>query len=140
VLFGADDQPWGKTIGALKSGLVADGAVTLILERDLDAARAAAWTPERTPDPEETTRRSETRLGASNRRENETLLSRKTPSRSSARLRTAGGTSEGKGTADHVGDGRERVSQAPSGVPDPVNASLVVAGASFLLLIVTGFS
>jgi len=142
VLFGADDQPWGKTIGALKSGLVADGAVTLILERDLDAARAAAWTPERTPDPEEETRRSETRLRASNRREkkNETLLSRKTPSRSSARLRTVGGTSEGKGTADHVGDGRERVSQAPSGVPDPVNASLVVAGASFLLLIVTGFS
>ena len=44
VLFGADDQPWGKTIGALKSGLVADGAVTLILERDLDPARAAAWT------------------------------------------------------------------------------------------------
>ena len=140
VLFGADDQPWGKTIGALKSGLVADGAVTLILERDLDAARAAAWTPERTPgDPEEETRRSETRLRASNRREkkNETL---RAPSRSSARLRTVGGTSEGKGTADHVGDGRERVSQAPSGVPDPVNASLVVAGASFLLLIVTGFS
>ena len=124
----------------MKSGLVADGAVTLILERDLDAARAAAGTPERTPgDPEEETRRSETRLRASNRREkkNETL---RAPSRSSARLRTVGGTSEGKGTADHVGDGRERVSLAPSGVPDPVNASLVVAGASFLLLIVTGFS
>lgn len=140
VLFGADDQPWGKTIGALKSGLVADGAVTLILERDLDPARAAAWTPERTPDPEEETRRSETRLRASNRRrENETL--RGVSSQSSPRLRTVGGTSEGKkGTADHVGDGRERVSQATSGVPDPVNASLVVAGASFLLLIVTGFS
>ena len=140
VLFGADDQPWGKTIGALKSGLVADGPVTLILERDLDAARAAAWTPERTPDPEEETRRSETRPRASNRRrENETL--RGVSSQSSPRLRTVGGTSEGKkGTADHVGDGRERVSQATSGVPDPVNASLVVAGASFLLLIVTGFS
>lgn len=52
VLFGADDQPWGKTIGALKSGLVADGPVTLILERDRDAARAEAWTPEPTPPPE----------------------------------------------------------------------------------------
>ena len=40
VLFGADDQPWGKTIGALKSGLVADGAVTLILERDYSTPRA----------------------------------------------------------------------------------------------------
>ena len=46
VLFGADNQPWGKTISALKSGLVADGPVTLILERDRDEARASAWTPE----------------------------------------------------------------------------------------------
>ena len=38
----ADNQPWGKTISALKSGLVADGPVTLILERDRDEARASA--------------------------------------------------------------------------------------------------
>ena len=46
VLFGADDQPWGKTVGALTSGLRADGPVTLVLERDDDPARAEAWTPE----------------------------------------------------------------------------------------------
>ena len=40
-----------------------------------------------------------------------------------------------------VGAKRERVSaMSSSGVPDPVNASLVVAAAAFVLLIATGFS
>jgi hypothetical protein len=37
VLFGADNQKWEKVANALKQGLVADGPVTLVLERDLEA-------------------------------------------------------------------------------------------------------
>jgi hypothetical protein len=109
VLFGADDQPWGKTIGALKSGLVADGPVTLILERDRDAARAEAWTPEPTPPPEVEKKKSAAPVSS---RSIEGAEKRKA-------LRTVGSPSV---------DDRERVSQAPSVVPDPVNASLLVAG------------
>ena len=121
VLFGADDQPWGKTIGALKSGLVADGPVTLILERDRDAARAEAWTPEPTPPPEVEKKKS---AAPSPSRSIEGAEKRKA-------LRTVGSPSV---------DDRERVSQAPSVVPDPVNASLLVAGVAFVALVVTGFS
>ncbi|KAL4428114.1 hypothetical protein ABPG75_002203 [Micractinium tetrahymenae] len=44
VVFGADGQGWPQTIAALQKGLVADGPVTLVLERRLqgDAAAAAA--------------------------------------------------------------------------------------------------
>jgi ribosomal protein S18 acetylase RimI-like enzyme len=121
VLFGADDQPWGKTIGALKSGLVADGPVTLILERDRDAARAEAWTPEPTPPPEVEKKKSAAPVSS---RSIEGAEKRKA-------LRTVGSPSV---------DDRERVSQAPSVVPDPVNASLLVAGVAFVALVVTGFS
>lgn len=131
VLFGADDQPWGKTIGALKSGLVADGPVTLILERDRDAARAEAWTPEPTPPGEEDSAR-ENYLARSALARVDKRKSAAPKKRTSAEktLRTVGSPS----------DDRRRVSQAPSVVPDPVNASLLVAGAAFVALVVTGFS
>jgi hypothetical protein len=34
VLFGCDEQPWNKLVSALRAGLVADGPVTLVLERE----------------------------------------------------------------------------------------------------------
>lgn len=111
VLFGADDQPWGKTISALKSGLVADGPVTLILERDRDEARASAWTPEE------------------------------------ARASPVGDTGNAGETArervEEIGGERRRVrgdAWGGGGVPDPVNASFVVAALAFALLIFTGFN
>lgn len=43
VLFGADDQPFDKVAAALRQGLVADGAVTLVLERPGEASPGAVW-------------------------------------------------------------------------------------------------
>lgn len=37
-MFGADGQSWAKVQGALRSGLVADGDVELVLERPLTVA------------------------------------------------------------------------------------------------------
>ena len=134
VLFGADDQPWGKTIGALKNGLIADGPVTLILERDLDPARAAAWTPEPTPEPT-----PELRRGAP-RRSRDGGFSALAGRSSANRAPRAVGDPVAGNDSNAVGAKRERVSaMSSSGVPDPVNASLVVAAAAFVLLIATGF-
>ena len=45
VLFGADGQPWEKTFTALTTGLVADGPVTLVLERAQAGSPGALWAP-----------------------------------------------------------------------------------------------
>jgi len=43
TLFGADDVPWGEVSAALANGRVADGPITLVLERDGDRERAENW-------------------------------------------------------------------------------------------------
>jgi hypothetical protein len=43
TLFGADDVPWGEVSAALANGRVADGPITLVLERDVDRERAENW-------------------------------------------------------------------------------------------------
>jgi hypothetical protein len=118
VLFGADDQPWGKTIGALKNGLVLDGPVTLILERERDVERAVAWIAEGTP-AEKPTRQ----------------LKKKTQTR----IETA---TDATGSRETTGASRDsRVSSISSAnAPDPLNAAFAAAGISFVLLIVAGFS
>ena len=40
VVYGADGQTWPAVVAALKKGLVADGPVTLVLERRLQAGAA----------------------------------------------------------------------------------------------------
>lgn len=121
VLFGADDQPWGKTIGALKNGLVADGPVTLILERERDSGRANAWTPE--PAPVEKPQRTK----------KNNFLGQKTTTGS----RNADFDSAPRSETNSAG--RQRVSNVTSNAVDPINAALAAAGVSFVLLIFTGF-
>ena len=43
TLYGADDKDWKDVSAALANGRVADGPVTIVVERDLDRARAEAW-------------------------------------------------------------------------------------------------
>jgi hypothetical protein len=43
TLYGADDKDWKDVSAALASGRVADGPVTIVVERDLDRERAEAW-------------------------------------------------------------------------------------------------
>ena len=43
TLFGADEVPWGEVSAALANGRVADGPITLVLERDGDRERAENW-------------------------------------------------------------------------------------------------
>lgn len=43
VLFGADGQRWSEVQAALRSGLVSDGDVELILERPGRESRASEW-------------------------------------------------------------------------------------------------
>jgi len=45
VLYGADEQKWRKTAEALRLGLIADGPLTLILERPPEGSRFCRWTP-----------------------------------------------------------------------------------------------
>lgn len=45
VLFGADDESFEKVFAALRQGLVADGPVSLVLERPLEGSRSATWSP-----------------------------------------------------------------------------------------------
>jgi hypothetical protein len=118
VLFGADDQPWGKTIGALKNGLVLDGPVTLILERERDVERAVAWIAEGTP-AEKPTRQ----------------LKKKTQTRIEK-------ATDATGSRETTGASRDsRVSSISSAnALDPLNAAFAAAGISFVLLIVAGFS
>eukprot|EP00854_Cymbomonas_tetramitiformis_P031884 gene31884-40240_t len=46
VLYGADNQRWASVQNALRQGRIADGEVSLILERPLDASPAVKWEPE----------------------------------------------------------------------------------------------
>jgi hypothetical protein len=124
VLFGCDGQPWNKTVGALTAGLVADGPVTLLLERARDEARANAWTPEELE-------REQTNAGkmgsAAGRRD----------LKAGARARAGGGSGGRRRTAG--GGGRRRV-EDESNVPDAINGAFLVSGISFLLLIAAGFN
>jgi hypothetical protein len=43
VLYGADGQGWPQVVAALKKGLVADGPVTLVLERRLKEEAPGTW-------------------------------------------------------------------------------------------------
>ena len=43
TLYGADGKDWKDVSAALANGRVADGPVTIVVERDLDRARAEAW-------------------------------------------------------------------------------------------------
>lgn len=43
TLYGADDKDWKDVSAALANGRVADGPVTIVVERDLDRERAEAW-------------------------------------------------------------------------------------------------
>ena len=43
--FGADGQPWRAVSAALRQGMVADGAVTLVLERPAEGSLDVAWEP-----------------------------------------------------------------------------------------------
>lgn len=43
TLYGADDKDWKDVSAALANGRVADGPVTIVVERDLDRDRAEAW-------------------------------------------------------------------------------------------------
>jgi len=43
TLYGADDKDWRDVSAALANGRVADGPVTIVVERDLDRERAEAW-------------------------------------------------------------------------------------------------
>jgi len=43
VLFGADGQPWPEVQSALRSGLVADGDVEMVLERPGEGSASAQW-------------------------------------------------------------------------------------------------
>lgn len=117
VLFGADRQPWSKVVSALKAGLVADGPVTLLLERERDRERAIAWMPEELPPPSPNSVRSQKDVGGS---------------ADGARGATAGA---GGGTAG----GRRRV-EDDTNVPDAINGAFFVSGISFLLLILAGFN
>ena len=124
VLFGADDQPWGKVSSSLSSGLVRDGPVTLILERHRDAEMQKAWTPE--PAEARGVRGDASRSGGGTRRSG------------------AGGRGPSGATAAETSGGeRKRVARTSldlGGVPDPINAAAAVAGLSFLLLVFTGFN
>lgn len=74
VLFGADDEPYDKVFAALRQGLVADGPVSLVLERPLEGSASANWSPkpvepseqrkQRSDDPEEEQRWREVNLSA----------------------------------------------------------------------------
>jgi hypothetical protein len=144
VLFGADDQPWGKTVGALTSGLRADGPVTLVLERDDDPARAEAWTPAADENDDDAaagsagvTDRDRGGGGASPggtaRRGDGSVGSAAGGGSRGSRGSSAGSGLDANGERRRVGGGR-------AGVPDPVNASLAVALTAFVALIVTGFT
>jgi len=148
VLFGADDQPWGKTVGALTSGLRADGPVTLVLERDDDPARAEAWTPEADENDDDDDDDAAGSAGGTDRHRRGGTARRGDGSVGSA----AGGGSRGSRTSatnastSRAGSGldangeRRRVGGGRAGVPDPVHASLAVALTAFVALIVTGFT
>ena len=112
VLFGADGQSWVKTISALKSGLVADGPVTLLLERDRDPERAKAWTPEELPkdDP-------------------------RVPGKPQG-AKVTGGSPKTSGKTS----GTRRTVDDESNVPDAINYAFLTAGISFVLLILAGFN
>ena len=112
VLFGADGQSWVKTISALKSGLVADGPVTLLLERDRDPERAKAWTPEELPkdDP-------------------------RVPPKPQGGKATGGPPKTSGKTS-----GTRRTVDDESNVPDAINYAFLTAGISFVLLILAGFN
>ena len=43
TLYGAGGKDWKDVSAALANGRVADGPVTIVVERDLDRARAEAW-------------------------------------------------------------------------------------------------
>lgn len=43
--FGADNQPWEKAFGALAQGAVADGEVTIVLERAKEGTTGSFWSP-----------------------------------------------------------------------------------------------
>jgi hypothetical protein len=45
VLFGADGEAYEKVFVALRQGLVADGPVSMVLERPLEGSRSASWSP-----------------------------------------------------------------------------------------------
>ena len=113
VLFGCDDQPWNKVVGALKAGLVADGPVTLLLERERDEARANAWTPEE--------------LDA----EYESVVAVESASAMGQRKALAAGAG---------GAVRRRRVEDETNVPDAINGAYLVSGISFLLLIFAGFN
>mmetsp|Transcript_13349 Transcript_13349/g.18237 ORF Transcript_13349/g.18237 Transcript_13349/m.18237 type:complete len:345 (+) Transcript_13349:167-1201(+) len=68
VLYGADAQPWRKTSEALRIGRVADGPVTLVLERAEAGSPLSFWEPEeQKEDPSE--EEGEVRAGASKQNE-----------------------------------------------------------------------
>ena len=112
VLFGADGQSWTKTTSALTSGLVADGPVTLLLERDRDPERAKAWTPEELPQDDPRVPQKDRSRGS------------KAPSSSP---KTAG-------------SGTRRTVEEESDVPDAINYAFLTAFVSFILLILAGFN
>lgn len=45
MLYGADGQPWSSVSAALRQGMVADGPVTLVLERPAEGSMDVAWEP-----------------------------------------------------------------------------------------------
>ena len=158
VLFGADDQPWGKTVGALTSGLRADGPVTLVLERDDDPARAEAWTPEADENDDDddaagSAGGTDRHRGGTARRGGDGSVgsaagggsrgsrgSRGSSAGSSSRTSATNASTSRAGSGLDANGERRRVGGGRAGVPDPVNASLAVALTAFVALIVTGFT
>lgn len=116
VLFGCDNQPWGKVVSALKAGLVADGPVTLLLERQRDEELAKAWTPKVLEPPD------------------------------TGRAAHAGNDENGSRRGARVGSEQDRADRArrrvedDTDVPDGINGAFLAAGLSFLLLILAGFN
>lgn len=126
VLFGCDGQPWNKVVGALKAGLVADGPVTLLLERARDQARADAWTAEEIPSTVTVTENAREGKGGGG-----------------AASSSAAGRESEEGEArraDRRAGSRSNGAEDETSVPDALNQAFLVSVLAFLLLIFVGFN